>query len=553
MKVIILTAGLADKKLSIPKCFTTTVGSVPLVEYLIRTLRLLNILPKNIYLATSKNLKWRDDKYYKLLKTLDINQIIIKTKSKFSFPTLLETLKSFRDEDTIVINGDYYFNLLELEYLFNRNLKNSVALIQSRNRVIVKESFLELNKKKITKIKKIKITQKIPWYVYFGAIFLKKLDIKKIKNSKPVDIPYLDYLVNDLKIKIDTRSVDTFSEQRRDDNSKELSGGSFAKLKREILVIKKADKVGGDKLAQEIKWLKNLKESSSKKFPKVLDFNISNNDTWYSMQWYPRPSLRKNIISGLYEAKDVKNCMVPILNFLWNDLYKVRKNNINIDWVNKKHFERFYERFKIISKISPFKNITKSNKIIINNKPYKNLPELVNWLKDFNDKYKFFVPKSLSQIQGDLHFQNILIGDNPEDFILADPRGDRDGSDIFYDMGKLWHSFNGKYDLIHTDISMSKILDTRYSKYELILGPKYLLNTYSSINKNIENMMSKYPISDDKNWLLKTKFSEFMHFSSVNYFHLKNDKIESRAVTLYLSAIILGTELIDELINNEVY
>ena len=72
------------------------------------------------------------------------------------------------------------------------------------------------------------------------------------------------------------------------------------------------------------------------------------------------------------------------------------------------------------------------------------------------------VPKSLYQIHGDLHFQNILVGDSSKNFILADPRGDKEGSDIFYDMGKLWHSFNGKYDLIHTDISTTKFLKNKY-------------------------------------------------------------------------------------------
>ena len=120
-------------------------------------------------------------------------------------------------------------------------------------------------------------------------------------------------------------------------------------------------------------------------------------------------------------------------------------------------------------------------------------------------------------------------------------------------MGKLWHSFNGKYDLIHTDISVSKILNNKYTDYELVFGPNYLVDTYNSIEKSFMKLMKKYPISNDKNWLLKTNFAEFMHFSSLTIFHLKNVKIENRAVSLYLSAVILGTKLIDQLKNNQVY
>ena len=59
--------------------------------------------------------------------------------------------------------------------------------------------------------------------------------------------------------------------------------------------------------------------------------------------------------------------------------------------------------------------------------------------------------------------------------------------------------------------------------------------------------MKNYPISKDKDWILKTKFAEFMHFSSVMHFHLKFDKLEKTALTLYLSAILLGNNLIKQL------
>ena len=41
-------------------------------------------------------------------------------------------------------------------------------------------------------------------------------------------------------------------------------------------------------------------------------------------------------------------------------------------------------------------------------------------------------------------------------FIGVSDRHRHDGSDIYYDMGKLWHSFHGKYDLIHSDFSELK-------------------------------------------------------------------------------------------------
>jgi hypothetical protein len=114
-------------------------------------------------------------------------------------------------------------------------------------------------------------------------------------------------------------------------------------------------------------------------------------------------------------------------------------------------------------------------------------------------------------------------------------------------MGKLWHSFNGKYDLIHSGFSEIKNLSNQHKNFSLSFGPKYLVETYNLIEASFIKLIKNYPISKDKNWLLKTKFAEFMHFSSVMHFHLKFDRSEKTALTLYLSALILGNNLIKQL------
>lgn len=547
MKIVILTASMGDSKSAIPRCFTTTIGSVVLIEYLIRTLRLLNISSKDIYLATSKSIKWGSQKYHKVISSLGVNEIIIKNNSQFSFPTLITSLKNLSSDNTLVINGDNYFKLLELEYLLSTSFKKSIALIQSRNTVAAKEPILKINKKKILKVEVSQQSTSTPWFSYYGAVFLKKRDVIRIQKSKLKDTPYINHIVNDLKLNLDAKDISSFSEKNNDYKLKELTGGSFAGLEKLILVEKKADKIGRNKLEREIKWLISLNGNVSKKFPRVVNYTISKNKASYTMPWFPKDNLRKKIISGVYGLRDIERNMRSILDFLWKDLYKKQKKPVPVDWVNKKHFQRFYKRFEYISKIYPFKKIVNLNNIEINGKIYQNLPKLVDKLKKFNDVNKLFTPNYLSQIHGDLHFQNILIGENPNDFTLADPEGDSNGSDIFYDMGKLWHSFNGKYDLIHTGFSEIKNLSNQNTNFSLSFGPKYLVETYNSIEGSFIKLMKNYPISKDKNWLLKTKFAEFMHFSSVMHFHLKFDKSEKTALTLYLSALTLGNNLIKQL------
>jgi hypothetical protein len=147
----------------------------------------------------------------------------------------------------------------------------------------------------------------------------------------------------------------------------------------------------------------------------------------------------------------------------------------------------------------------------------------------------------------------MLVNDNGSKpaFILSDPRGEMFGSDIYYDLGKLWHSFNGMYDLIHTDQFQ---LDYRYEHdgsrivVDIQFGNDALRQTYSEIHRSVQDRIQRYDlVANDEHWLLKTKFAEAMHFSSVMPFHLFNDSIENRALALYFVAVRLMSELIDGL------
>ena len=410
MKIVILTAGIGEKKTSIPRCFTTTIGSVALIEYLVRILRLLNIPPNDIYLATSSSIMWGSKKYHDTISSLGVNEIIIEKKFKHSFPTLLKSLKNFKSEDVLVVNGDNYFKFSDLEYLIYNNSNINKALIHKRNSVASKEPILDLIKNKILKIVTQNQSKKIPWYTYYGAIYLKKSDVIKIKKFKLFDVPYLECLVNKMKIKVETKEISSISDKNSEYKLKELKGGSFAGLKKMILVHKQADKIGRDKLINEIKWIQNLDQKASKKFPTIINYEISKNSAWYTMPWYPIDNLRQKIISGVFGINEISYNIKPVLNFLWENLYLKKKQKANLDWVNKKHFDRYYKRQNKLKKIQPFKKILELNKILINGHQYQNLPNIMNEVKNLSDKYKVFVPNSLFRIHGDLHFQNILVG-----------------------------------------------------------------------------------------------------------------------------------------------
>ena len=78
-------------------------------------------------------------------------------------------------------------------------------------------------------------------------------------------------------------------------------------------------------------------------------------------------------------------------------------------------------------------------------------------------------------------------------------------------------------------------------------APDYLIKVYNEIRFELHELLENIFGTNDKHWKLKVEFSEFMHFSSLMYFHLKHDKSESRALLLYSEAIKLGSTLLEKM------
>lgn len=540
MKILILAADNNDSLEEYPSCFNITIGAVNLLEYYLRLFNLLGVDNSSVTIVIGKDGVWKH-------KTIDLKINVISVdnlghKSFFSLKKYCSQLVSC--EDTLIINGNSFFELKELEKLIISN-KSSV-LVEKRNSYYTKGLELIVSKDCIVEVKEDKPSL-LPWLSYYGAMFLKENDIFTIKNSEFYkNIPYLNALVNFLHIPLKKIDVNDSCDSHK---SLELIGGSFAGLHKMNLVKKYAGIEGNDKLIMEIEWLKKLPDELKCKFPKVIDYSITPTESWFAMPYYNLENLRKKIISGKFSIFQALFYIEKVLDYVFHNLYTRIVSNPGENWVKVKHFDRFHDRIKLIQNIKPFNKIVNSKYITINGKCYLNLKDLILKLENYHKATNLFQPEKLVMIHGDLHFQNMLIDDENEDFLLADPRGELDGSDIYYDLGKLWHSFNGLYDLIHTDISRVKLINESYDNisYEIYLGNKDILDVYKKIKGGVCNLMYKYPIVADYQWLVKIKFSEVMHFSSLMWFHLKYDKIENRALSLYLQAIVLADELLKEL------
>lgn len=542
LKALILAA---DHKDEIPSCFTLTVGAVSLLEHHLRILKLLGFNNEDICIVVGKGKIWQSlysqiDSTYKLYKVDNLGK-----KSFVSLKKFCETNKGFIKGSLLILNANSFFELKDLEKLLQTTTSKALTFKINNTNITMLELMTQNNK--ILKVNDIKKIKKVPYYSFFGGLVLNQEDLVKIKNYNQLpNKAYIDVIVNDLKIHLDY--VDISQEIPL---SLEIIGGSFAGLSKMYLIKKSADILGNKKLIAEIKWLLALPQELKDKFPTIVDYKIGSENSYFTMPYYNLENLRKKILTGKFSTKESLYFLEKILEFCFVNLYSKKLQKAPKKWVFEKHFFRVNERIKKIQNIKPFDSILKAKYIIINKKKYHNLTQSIEKLYLFEQKYNFFAPKKLRMVHGDLHFQNMLIDETREDFILADPRGDK-VSDIYYDLGKLWHSCNGLYDLIHTDIAKAKILHINKESAEFNLtlsNNENILQSYEDIKNGLFELIGNKFIDrlNDENWLLKIKFAEAMHFSSLMYFHLKNDGIENRSICLFLQAVVLTHSLLQEL------
>lgn len=551
MKVVLLIGGEAEIACGLgPKCLTLSIGSVSLIEYHVRTLRLLGIKSSEIIVITGQFGDWRDQSKNNLLRDLGLTEVSLPTDGKRSFSSLLSVLSDISC-DLLVLNGNRYFELDEIEQLLSEKTR-SAALVDKENHIALEQQVVNVKGGLISNVIKQTETQQLPWFSYRGAMVLRSPDIKVLVQlrGRYDYLSYLEVAVNIANIDVAAiypqKSLDSAHQINK--TSLELTGGSFAGLSRSLVVRKSADHMGLEKLRNEITWLKNLDRRYINKFPEVLDYCITDEEAWYTMPWYQYENLRKKIITGKITLEEFNFAIRKVLDYLWENFYNKKLGDPGVDWVDKKHFDRFFERLNLISEIKPLNSMLALKEILIDGVVYRNLLEIVVKVKQYSDKYSCFAPKKLVMVHGDLHFQNILVSDDYSDFILADPRGELGGSDLFYDLGKLWHSFNGKYDLIHTDIAQLNLkVEQKNPEYIIDFGPLYLTKVYDQISIDVATILKCYPVAQEQDWLLKILFNEFMHFSSLMCFHLSRDEIENRSTILYLQAIKLGDKLLKEL------
>lgn len=215
-------------------------------------------------------------------------------------------------------------------------------------------------------------------------------------------------------------------------------------------VTKKSDNT--TKLLEEINWYLNIPKDLTIFMPRLVDCQIQSNTPSYSLEFYGYQTLAD---SFLFESIDLPiwetiiNRLMEIIN-----LFGEHTSVIPVEDFYSVYYGKTISRLEELKKYKYWKNVLAEKKIIINGVSFQNVPALLPLIE--KKIQKLVIPQHMSFIHGDLFLGNILFDATSKLFKFIDPKGSFGSVGIYgdtkYDLGKLRHSFAGKYDFIVSDL-----------------------------------------------------------------------------------------------------
>lgn len=367
------------------------------------------------YTKKEENDKWTYfyEKDGKLLNILDKSNLYKKTNESYSFNKLIIGLFCIND-----IN--YFFNMFKL-------IDENLSKIDS----------------------------------FYKAIYLYSIKYKfeYIKVNSWIDIGHIEnYKI--AKTKVAARSFNFVSIDE----------------KRGILTKKSNNK---NKLIDEINWYLKMPNRLQYLLPRIYEYSLDKNNPYVKMEYYGYHTLHEYLLYGNLSKEKWINIFEQLL-FIMSDMQSFKKIDNKekfIKAIDEMYIKKTIERLKLLENKKEF-NVFFSNNVIINGKKYMSLNEYIDILPILVNKIlKQNIEKYFSIIHGDLCFTNILTESTYNFMKVIDPRGRFGDFSIYgdyrYELAKLLHTLEGKYDYIIEDMFRVKIENNKidikiYSKNDYI-------------------------------------------------------------------------------------
>lgn len=209
-----------------------------------------------------------------------------------------------------------------------------------------------------------------------------------------------------------------------------------------------------EKFINEIYWYLKLPADVEYVRPRIFSYSTNYNSPYVSMEYYAYHTLHELFLYGDLNCHQWEN-IFHCIRFMCDDFgkYKVEGKGIRQsleDMYLTKTLQRL-DMLKEDKRFAPFFE----NDIQVNGTRFRPLDRLAKSLLDEIPKRLYDVDH-FTIIHGDLCFANIMVDNNFSFIKVIDPRGRFGNYDIYgdfrYELAKLFHSMDGKYDFIIKDL-----------------------------------------------------------------------------------------------------
>lgn len=213
-----------------------------------------------------------------------------------------------------------------------------------------------------------------------------------------------------------------------------------------------------DKFIDEIMWYVKMPNKLQYLIPRVYDYSTDRYNAYISMEYYGYNTLHELFVFGnlpLYRWQSI----FEKIRFIISDMrqYKVTGHEQEkVDAMKDMYITKTIDRLNKLRKDKNFSEFF-THDITINGEKYHSLDYYINMLPEYIEE-RLIKDQNIdfNVIHGDLCFSNVLIEENYGFMRILDPRGRFGSFDIYgdgrYELAKLMHSVEGKYDFIIEDM-----------------------------------------------------------------------------------------------------
>lgn len=332
-------------------------------------------------------------------------------------------------------------------------------------------------------------------------------------------------------------------------------GGSFSKSGIRQHFYKHASGRGAIKLRDEVNFYQALPATLRGTYPELLFMDEDKESIWMGIEYKGFPNLRDLLLNLQISPAKAVQLLRQVLDYEFRSAYQGHLQPTPANYLHDYHYHRVWRRIQISNELDPnFKNLVSARWLEVNGQRLPNIPAMLLRLERDERAAARLDPGGVSPyIHADLHLENILCDVEGQRFWLVDPRG-YPSCDIYYDLGKLAHSYNSNYDLLHegrheTSFELrddTAVVDFRFTS-------KILADTYAELNRRMQPVIHDLILSTKQQLGsttttedidLRTRFNEAMHFCSDMPFHINPNARPNVAMPIYA----IGAQLLAEVL-----